>query len=227
MRHSLLFSTILIIVLNMAACARDEVVFNSAATPTSADNLAGGAAAHPSTGFLPAEHEREAPQVNMPTSAMADQARSGLQYESPAHWEQGQPSSSMRVAQWTLPGHSEAAPAECVIFHFPGGGDPDGNVSRWLGQFRQDDGGDTAANALRAERQVNGLEVTLLKAAGTFLDQNPPMTGPIHERPDYGLFGAVISTSRDPYFLKCTGPEQLIDSEEPAIIGLIDSFQAE
>ena len=131
----------------------------------------------------------------------------------------------MRVAQWALPGSSDDAPADCVLFHFPGGGGVDDNIQRWLGQFAQPDGDSSAAAAFRAEREVEGLRVTLVRVEGTYRDQMPPMTGPIIERPSYGLFGAVFTPPGDPYFLKCTGPAVVIAGQQEAMVSFIDSFR--
>lgn len=131
----------------------------------------------------------------------------------------------MRIAQWALPGSTDDAPAECIMFHFPGGGGVDDNVFRWLGQFEQPDGSATADQALRATREVNGIEVTLVKTQGTYRDQVPPMTGPVFERPEYALFGAVFTPPGDPYFLKCTGAQSVMEQAEPGMVTLVDSFR--
>ena len=59
----------------------------------------------------------------------------GVKFTVPQGWIDQKPSSSMRKAQFELPG--EAGPAELVVYYFGlgGAGGREANVQRWLGQF--------------------------------------------------------------------------------------------
>src|SRR5579884_3708047 len=91
-------------------------------------------------------------------------AAAGLFFSSPPGWRSTPTSSSMRVAQFTLP-RAEGDPedAELVVYYFGGsGGSVEANMQRWVGQMQQPDGKPSAAVARRETRHVNGLAVTLL-----------------------------------------------------------------
>ena len=55
----------------------------------------------------------------------------------PAGWEQQDPTSGMRVAQWSMPADGGDA-GEMVLFRFPGGGGTtSANIERWKAQFTE------------------------------------------------------------------------------------------
>ncbi|TVQ95489.1 MAG: hypothetical protein EA398_17670 [Deltaproteobacteria bacterium] len=164
--------------------------------------------------------------VAMPPAEAARSARERITVDTPEHWEEQPPTSSMRVAQWTLLADDGLDPGECVLFHFPGGGDPESNLLRWIAQFEQPDGSANDAHTFRATREVSGVPVSMVRVAGTYLDQNPPMTGPIVRREGWALIGAVFAPATgDPWFLKCTGPAPVMDAHEGAVAHFVDSFR--
>lgn len=165
------------------------------------------------TDGLPANHP---PLDGVPGSAQ------GLAWNAPAEWESQPPSSDMRLAQWRLPG---AAPAECAVFNFAGGGTAQDNVQRWVRQFEPTPGV-PEEEAEQAEITSNGLTITLLRAGGTYLAQGPTMTGPVERRPDHRLFGAITTIGEQMYFLKCVGPSATMQAHESGMVTLARSLQA-
>jgi hypothetical protein len=159
------------------------------------------------------------PEAALPVAPEGD-----IVWTAPAGWASQPPASSMRRAQFAVPGIGEAGAAECAVFHFPGGGDVDDNIARWLAQFEGPSGAPVTEPTLREQRVVNGLLVTVVEAAGTFLSQNPPMSGPVVHIPDSALFGAVITTTGAPYFVKCTGPAATIVGRRAELNAFVDSF---
>lgn len=155
-------------------------------------------------------------------------AAAGAIWATPADWVEVPPASSMRLAQWQLPGIEQSGPAECALFSFPGGGGSvDANIARWLGQFEQPDGVPSAERAERMTMTVAGVPATLLQVTGVFLSQNPPMTGPIDPRPDHALFAAIFETEPAPHFVKCTGPRQTIGERAVELSSFVMSFRFE
>ena len=146
-------------------------------------------------------------------------AANGVNYVVPETWTSRPPSSSMRVAEWVLPGE-----ATCALFTFPGGGSVDANFQRWLGQFVQPDGSPSSEAARRMSMEVSGVNVEFLQVTGTFNAPNPQMNGPGETLPDHGLFGAVFSTEPAPYFLKCTGPAAAIQAQAEELTAFVSSF---
>jgi hypothetical protein len=106
----------------------------------------------------------------------------------------------------------------------PAGGSVDDNVQRWLGQFESDSGG-PPDNAERAAIEVSGRQVTLVRASGVMLDRGPTMTAEAVRRPGSGLMGAIIPVGESTTFVKCTGPELTVQSEERNVLAFIRSLR--
>jgi hypothetical protein len=180
-----------------------------------------GAAVHPDApadpGALPANHP--------PMDGVAGEA-AGLRWMAPSDWVSEPPASEMRLAQWRITG--SAGPAECVLFHFPGGGTVQENVNRWVQQFERADGTPLQEEAEQAAIQtLQGLPLTLVRAHGTYLYQNPPMTGDIERRPAQRLIGGIVQSGEALYFVKCTGPDATLLEQESGIVSFARSFSTE
>ena len=87
-----------------------------------------------------------------------------LVWKVPRGWIEEPASSSMRRAQYRIPGG--AGPGECVVFYFgPGqGGDAEANVARWAGQFRGADG-QSARAAKKSTIKVGDIAILLVEKA--------------------------------------------------------------
>jgi len=135
-----------------------------------------------------------------------------LLFSLPDGWVKEQPASSMRLAQYKLPGDG-GKDAELALFYFPGtGGGVEDNLTRWYGQFRGTDGNSPAANAERNELKADGMRITTIYFTGTYLRSSSMMMGgDIEELPDYALLGAIIEGGGAPWFFKATGPQPTID----------------
>src|SRR5262245_57282427 len=66
-----------------------------------------------------------------------------LKYTAPSGWVTKTPSSTMRLAEWTLPRAASDTEDGLVTIYFFGanmGGNAQANIDRWIGQFSQPDG---------------------------------------------------------------------------------------
>ena len=134
-----------------------------------------------------------------------------LTYQVPEEWHQIMPSSSMRKAQFVLPGFENGGDGELAVFVFPGsGGSVQANIDRWIGQFKPSDE-DNSVHQETNKIKVNGLDVTLVFARGTYMNSGMAMSGPVEELPDYALMAAIVETSGDPWFFKAVGPQATMD----------------
>jgi hypothetical protein len=135
-------------------------------------------------------------------------APGSLKFTPPPGWEPRTASSTMRVAEFVLPGRDDAAKsAELVIYYFGGsGGSVDANIQRWLGQMQQPDGKPSSAVAKRQTRTVNGLALTLIDVDGTYVAEVRPGATEKHNSPGFRMRTAVVETPRGPYYLKLVGP---------------------
>ena len=139
-----------------------------------------------------------------------DPAGGEVEYSIPAGWVWEQPAGSQRRGQYRLPRvEGDPEDAEMVVFHFPGsGGAIQANVDRWIGQFSDPDGGPVTDSAKADQREVSGAMVTIVDVSGTY--SPGPMTSAGSPKPEYRLLGAIIDTSRGPWFFKLTGPQKTV-----------------
>ena len=104
-------------------------------------------------------------------AAVIELAAAGLTYTAPAGWKPVTTSSSMRVAQFSLPrATGDAQDAELVVYYFGGtGGTVEANIDRWVGQMQQPDGRPSSAVLKRQSRTINGLKVTMVDVSCTYV----------------------------------------------------------
>jgi hypothetical protein len=150
-----------------------------------------------------------------------------LGYVKPDSWVAVKTTSSMRVAQFTIPrAPGDSADAELVLYYFGGsGGSVEANIDRWIGQMQQPDGRPSSAVAKRSSRTVNGLEVTLVDVSGTYVAEMSPGASERHNSPNFRLRAAVVTTPKGPYFIKLTGPAKTVAASEPAFERFLSSLK--
>ncbi len=216
MKSQMGYAVGLLIVLLVVACAGDAAS-DSAAAPqvTPGQELPAG---HPaispdSSSVVPAPP---------PNSGRGSQ---GMSWTQPAQWLAETPSSSMRRAQYRVPGAS--GDAQCVVFYFgPGqGGDAQANVERWADQFGQPGGG-SSREALRTEELVvGGVRVLIAEVKGIY---SGGMTGMGSQTPRPGsmLLGAVAEGPDANWFFKLTGPEQTVEENRKPFMSMVQSIRA-
>lgn len=135
------------------------------------------------------------------------------------------PSSEIRVAEYGVRGHPDA---ELVVFHFVGeagaeGGTVSENVDRWLDQFSQPDGRPTREVAEIDTREIDGREVTVVRASGRFSGLRG--SGAADGAEDYALYGAIVDAPEGLVFFKLLGPRAGVEEAEDAFEALLDSIR--
>ena len=73
---------------------------------------------------------------------------------------------------------------------------------------------------------VNGLSIHLVAISGTYVTQDPPMTGPTVRLEGHTLVGAVIEAG-SPYLMKCVGPRTVISGHAENIETFLNSLRLE
>jgi hypothetical protein len=115
----------------------------------------------------------------------------------------------MRHSQYRLSG--EEGDAEVAVF-VGIGGTVQQNVDRWISQFVVSEGSEAAETE---QKQINGLQVTLVDVSGAY---NPGMASTMGTdggpKQDYRMLGAVIEAPDGPWFIKLTGPEGTVSKWE-------------
>lgn len=166
-------------------------------------------------------HGTEAPMSSPAPQAGTDTTTSGtLGFDLPQDWQKEPPSSSMRMAQASIPG--DAGAGELAVYHFgPGqGGGVEANLDRWVNQVE-------LAPGTQPERQsfeVGNLKVTWVAVEGTLKPSSTGM-GPSAPKPDHALFGAVVEGPGGPWFFKATGPAATLKNQRDAFVGLLKSVR--
>lgn len=182
----------------------------------------------PLTGLLPDDRGADLPPGHPPVDSSTAvpppppaEAGAALDWAAPEGWVEVPPSSSMRKAQYRVPG--PGGDAECVVFYFgPGqGGDPMANAIRWAGQFQQPDGRPSTDVMTTETRTVGDRSVLTVEVTGTYTN---PMVDNV-ARPDHMLLGAIVEGPDANWFFKLTGPTSTVSAQRDAFGALIESVR--
>ena len=149
----------------------------------------------------------------------------GISWTAPAGWTV-QPPRQMRIATYSVPAATgDQEPGECAVFFFgPGeGGDVEGNVARWQGQFEGPDG--KTPELERQQSTVNDLSVTTVSVTGAYLASMGPMVQSGAKKPGFKMLGAIIEAPEGNVFIKFTGPEKTVDEAGSAFKEMVDSVR--
>ena len=138
----------------------------------------------------------------------------------PAGWQQVPSSSSMRVAQASIPGPGGAA--EMAVFHFGAGqgGDVEANLQRWMNQVELEPG----SAGQRETFESNGLRITWVDVRGTLKPAQMGM-GPSTAQPNSRLLGAVVEGDGGPWFFKATGTDATLAPQRDAFIAMLHAMK--
>lgn len=133
----------------------------------------------------------------------------------PTIWMAQQPNSSMRVAQYRVPGASGSSDAELVVFYFGRGqgGSAEASIARWASQFTSPEGKPVEPAVQRFT--VAGMPVTTAELAGSYA--RAIGMGPGAEaRPGQTLLAAVIETTEGNLYIQLHGPTATVAAGRPA-----------
>jgi len=157
-------------------------------------------------------------QVGLKEDASATVA--GFKWSVPDRWtKQGE--RPMRVVTYTIPAaEGDSEPGECAVFYFGGGqgGDIDMNIQRWGSQF------ENAGEAQKSSSQVNGMNVTRVEIAGTYLAPGGPMMESQGKKENHRLLGAIVEGPEGTVFFKFTGPAKTIDAAKGEFDAMLGSI---
>lgn len=141
-------------------------------------------------------------------------------FVTPNKWKAEKTTSSMRAAQFSVPGKDPKASASCVFFYFgPGtGGGAKANLDRWAGQFAND-----PKPIFKVEdKKVGETPIVYLFGTGTFMS-GPPFGGQKVPKKDYGMVAAVLGTKPGYIFVKMTGPKAIVETAKTDFKKMIES----
>lgn len=154
--------------------------------------------------------------------------QSSLKFRVPAGWMEEERASSMRVAQYRLPrAEGDAEDGSLVLYYFGQGqgGSTAANIERWVGQIKQADGSSSADKAKEERFEANGLKISTVDIAGTYVAETTPGSGTFENKPGYRLRAAVVETPKGSYFVKLIGPEKTVAHWNDSFTSYLQSFE--
>ncbi len=148
-----------------------------------------------------------------------------LKWKVPSSWKSVEPASSMRLAQYRVPGPEGAQPATLAVFHFgaQGGGGVKANIDRWVGQFQTPEGGKPDASIKKAT--IDGMTVHRVDVSGTFNAGRGMGSG--KPKPNYRMLAAIADTPAGLFFFKMVGPQATLANHTESFESFVSSFQFE
>ncbi len=176
-------------------------------------------------GHPPVEAAATPPMGLPPVPEGAGTGDAALAWTSPSGWISEKPASTMRRAQYKVPG--KAGDGECVVFYFgPGqGGDPMSNANRWAEMFSTADGNSAGSTMKTSELEVGGLKVFLVEVAGTYNGGMTMTAKPAAPMPGYRLLGAVAPGPDANWYFKFTGPDATVNEQREAFTSMVKSLK--
>lgn len=137
----------------------------------------------------------------------------------PIGWAPAAPSSSMRVAQFSLPAAAAAQAGELAVYFFPPGqgGSHEANIARWASQFAGADGKPGTPEVVTS--RSGATEVTLVELRGSYA--RGVGMGPSGEaKPGQTLMIAMVETASGRITLQMYGPSRTVSAQRAAFVAL-------
>ena len=157
-------------------------------------------------------------------------AAAALKFDAPTGWVSKTPSSSMRLADFTLPKvANDPEDGTLTVYYFGNqGGSVQANIDRWIGQLTQPDGraSKDVAKTTTLESK-SGLKITLLDVSGTYVAEVTPGSAERFNKPGFRQLAAVVDTPNGPHFVKVVGPLATVAKWEAAVMSFLKSLRWE
>jgi hypothetical protein len=165
------------------------------------------------------------------TGASVQAPKATLRFNAPAAWVSKTPSSSMRLAEYTLPKvASDPEDATVTVFFFGAtqGGNVQANIDRWISQMAQPDGrsSNDLAKTMSAAT-TSDLKLTVVDVSGTFVAEVAPGSTEHFNKPGFRQLAVYIETPGGPYFVKALGPAATIAKWHDSVHAFLMSIRYE
>ncbi len=151
----------------------------------------------------------------------------GVSWSISTDWEIG-PEAPMRAGTYlALAAEGDSEGAECRVNFFGQGqgGNVEQNIGRWQGQMEAPDQEGVFAEPLVSQVTVNGLKVSIVELAGTYLSKLRPMAREFTRKPDFMMFAAIVQAPGGTLFFKMTGPAKTMELQREAFRQMIGSLR--
>ena len=138
----------------------------------------------------------------------------------PAQWIEQKPSSSMRLAQFRVPGDKSEGDAELVLYYFGQGqgGSAEANIARWRSQFSNPGGG--AVEPRITTMKVNDMAVTVVELRGDYA-RSVGMGQAGTAAPDQILLASIVEAPRGNVYVQLHGPAVIVLTQREAYLDFV------
>lgn len=177
------------------------------------------------TSPLACQEASNAPGAPAVSAGSAPASVGGLTFPTPAEWKSRQPGSSMRLAEYAVPG--SGGEASLVVFRFPGGGTAQDNIARWVGQFDGAAASNGGKGPMVETAQRDGLTLTSLDVSGNYAGAQMPGAPAQPPIDDARLLALVVEGKGDPFFLKLQGPGATVGEWSEAWAKIVASIRVD
>jgi hypothetical protein len=186
------------------------------------DNPHAGVAGAPQLGSVP---EQVAPRTleKLPDGRLA---LGPFSLVAPSDWTLKPITSSMRAADFMLPG-KPGADAELIVYFFgkDGAGSLEDNINRWVDQFEQPGGKPSREVAKIEKTKFAGQDATFISLGGRFVAQAMPGATQAVDKSDQALLAAIVDSPSGPYYFKLVGAKATVDAGAKAFRAMLDSLK--
>ncbi|MCA9137349.1 MAG: hypothetical protein KDB00_11340 [Planctomycetales bacterium] len=154
--------------------------------------------------------------VNAEASELKTVPARTLTLKVPATWKQKESTSSMRAAEFLIPG--KPADAELVVFYFGGPtGGVKANIDRWIGQFKKD-----GLKLAMLQGKCQAGSYILVDCQGTWnKPDGPPFASKTVPTPNSRVLNVIVveemGDEKDYYFMKLSGHEDVVGDQVDAL----------
>ena len=138
----------------------------------------------------------------------------------PTSWVSQPPASSMRLAQFQVPGKSGREDAEVIFFYFGQGegGSVEANIARWQSQFTSPDGKPVKPTVQHLK--ASGLPVTTVELTGSYA-RGMGMGPAAVPTPDQMLLAAIVETAQGNLYIQMHGPRTAVAANRDAFLAMV------
>jgi hypothetical protein len=143
----------------------------------------------------------------------------------PEEWVRKTPKFRIIADEFSIP-KSEGDTEDGRLTVSSASGGVERNIDRWIGQFTQPDGKETADSAKVEESEIAGQKVHLVDISGTYRDQPNPMEDAVM-REDYRMLAAIVVVEKANYFVKFYGPKKTVADHEERFMKMIKGLARE
>ncbi len=142
----------------------------------------------------------------------------------PAGWVTAPSTSSMRLAQYTIPGRDSSGAAEVVVYFFGKGqgGNVEANLARWKAQFSMPDG---SAAYEKVERDSSGaFPIATAEYRGTYA-RGIGAGDAANAKSGQSLIAVIAETPRGTLFFQLFGATERVTPERAALVRFVRSMR--